>query len=94
MKLRVIKKADNTVIVFGEWFDSLYGNTYYDARVITAGKAYEIAYKYGYNAGDTQSIDEALAACGLRVRKGQGLAGYSSVVCFTVAKLKRELFKK
>lgn len=94
-QLKTITKADNVSILFGEWFDRLYGNTYYDALVYVGDKAYEVSYQYGYNAGDTQSIDEALVECGYRVRtnKADRWAPYSHIHVNICNKLKRELFK-
>lgn len=70
--MKTIKKADNVSILFKEWFDKTYGNTYYDADIYIGDKHYAIAYQYGYNAGDKQSIDEALAEIGYRVRSCKG----------------------
>ena len=95
MKLKAIKKADNVTIVFGEWFDKTYGNTYYDALVYIGDEVHEIPYQYGYNAGDAQSIDEALKACGYRVRENKISKSipYSYIRTVCTQKLKRELFK-
>lgn len=95
MALKAIKKSDSVAIYFGEWFDKTYGNTYYDAEVHIGAVSFQVAYKYGYNAGDNQAIDEALASCGYRVRanKKDRFAGYKIVRTFTGSKLKRELFK-
>ena len=95
MKLKATKKADNITIVFGEWFDKTYGNTYYDAKVYIGESEYEVPYCYGYNAGDAQSIDEALEACGYRVRtnKRDRFAPYRDIRTVITTKLKRELFK-
>ncbi len=94
-KLSVLKKSDHVSICFGEWFDKSAGNTCYDAEVSINGSTYQIAYRYGYNAGDVQSINEALAACGYRVRNNtfQRWAPYASIHTYTSTKLKRELFK-
>lgn len=71
MKLKATKKSDNITIVFGEWFDKSAGNTYYDAQVYIGDKVHHVPYQYGYNAGDQQSIDEALEACGYRARSNK-----------------------
>ena len=94
-KLKTLTKADHVSIVFGEWFDRLNGNTYYDALVYVGTERHPVAYQYGYNAGDTQSIDEALASVGYRVRacKADGWAPYSHIHTSCMPKLKRELFK-
>lgn len=94
-KLKTVKKSDNVVINFGEWFDRTYGNTYYDAEVYVGDKRYLVAYQYGYNAGDKQSIDEALAAIGYRVRtnKGDVHAPYRNIRVTVFDKKKRDLFK-
>jgi len=94
-QLKALKKSDNVSILFGEWFDRINGNTYYDALVYVGDTVHEIAYQYGYNAGDTQSINEALKECGYRVRanKADRWAPYRSIHVNTCNKLKRELFK-
>ena len=94
-KLKTLKKSNNVSILFGEWFDKVNGNTYYDALLYIGDKSYQIAYQYGYNVGDTQSIDEALAEVGYRVRtcKADRWAPYKHIHVNTCNKLKRELFK-
>lgn len=94
MKLKTIAKADHVTIIFGEWFDKTYGNTYYDAEVFIGGKVYQVPYQYGYNAGDKQSIDESLAAIGYKVRvnKKDIHAPYRHIHTRCVGKRKRELF--
>jgi hypothetical protein len=96
MKLKTVKKADNVVIIFGEWFDRTYGNTYFDAHVYVGGKDYKVPYGYGYHAGSKQSIDEALAAVGYRVRtnKGDMHAPYRHIKVQVVDKKKRELYTR
>lgn len=93
--LKALKKADNVTMVFGEWFDKQAGNTYYDVEIMVGDKSYEVASRYGYNAGDKQSIDEGLAAIGYRVRinKVNRFAPYSHIHQVKTTKLKRELFK-
>ena len=95
MTLKATKKADNITIVFGEWFDRTAGNTYYDALVYIGDDVHEVPYQYGYNAGDKQSIDEALKAVGYRVRvnKADMWAPYRDIRVVCTTKLKRELFK-
>ena len=95
MKLKATKKADNITIVFGEWFDKSAGNTYYDAKVFIGDDVHYVPYQYGYNAGDNQSIDEALKACGYRVRenKADRFATYNYIRTAITSKLKRELYK-
>ena len=94
-KLKTVKKCDNVQIVFGEWFDKINGNTYYDAHVYVGDKDYQIPYQYGYHAGSQQSIDEALAACGYRVRtnKNDYHAPYRAIRTVCVDKKKRDLYK-
>lgn len=94
-KLSVLTSKDNVSICFGEWFDKTYGNTYYDAEVTINGTTFCIPYKYGYNAGDSQSIDEALKAAGYRLRANNKdrHKPYRNVHTYTCKKLKRELFK-
>lgn len=94
--MKTLTKANHVSIVFGEWFDRTYGNTYFDALVRVDDKSFPIAYQYGYNAGDNQSIDEALASCGYRVRKqskGDRFAPYRRIHTSTMDKLKRDLYK-
>ncbi len=94
-KLVALKKSDNVSIQFSEWFDKTHGNTYYDADVTIAGKTFNIPFKYGYNAGDKQSIDEALASAGYRVRKNNKdiHAPYRNISIYKRDVLKRELNK-
>lgn len=96
MKLKTVTKADNVSLIFGEWFDRTYGNTYYDVKVYIGDKVGTVKWGYGYNAGDKQSIDEALAALGYRVRKGPAsnrFAPYAHIRIDKHDKKKRELFK-
>jgi hypothetical protein len=94
-QLKALTKADHVSLVFGEWFDKINGNTYYDALVYVGDEVHEVAYQYGYNAGDKQAIDEALAAVGYRVRacKGNVHQPYSHIHTSCMPKLKRELYK-
>ncbi len=93
-KLKVLKKSDNVSLCFGEWFDKSAGNTYYDVQVIINSEVFEVPYQYGYNAGDIQSIDEALKYIGYRVRKSaHRWTPYDRIHTYTTTKLKRELFK-
>jgi hypothetical protein len=93
--MKTLLKKNHVSIVFGEWFDRYNGNTYYDALVRIDDHSHEIPYCYGYNAGDKQSIDEALAACGYKVRANPGdvHAPYRAIHTSTTNKLKRELYK-
>jgi len=93
--LKTIKKSDNVSIIFGEWLDKTYGNTYYDALVYVGDKSYTVSYKYGYHAGSEQSIDEALAAVGYRVRanKSNVHAPYRHIHVSKHDKHKRDLYK-
>ena len=94
MKLKTLKKSNHVSIVFGEWFDRPNGNTYYDALVRVDEEVHKVAYQYGYNAGSAQSIDEALAECGYRVRANNKdyYAPYRAIHTSTKDKLKRELY--
>lgn len=94
-KLKALKKSDNVTIIFGEWFDRINGNTYYDAEVYIGEKVYQVPYKYGYNHGDKQAIDESLAAVGYKVRVNIShmWKPYRYLRTRCVDKLKRELFK-
>lgn len=94
-KLKTLKKSDNVSIIFGEWFDRTYGNTYYDALIYVGDKVHTVAYQYGYNHGDKQAIDESLAAVGYRVRtnKDNIRAPYRHIRVVVVDKKKRDLFK-
>jgi len=93
--LKTLKKSDNVSIVFGEWFDKIYGNTYFDALVYVGDKSYTVSYRYGYNHGDRQAIDEALAAVGYRVRanKSNVHAPYKHIRVTVMDKKKRDLYK-
>jgi len=93
--MKVLTKKNNASIVFGEWFDRTAGNTYYDAFVRIDDKTFEVPYQYGYNHGDNQAIDEALAYCGYRVRNGSrdSWAAYRRIHSVCKDKLKRELYK-
>lgn len=95
-QLKAIKKSDNVTIIFGEWFDKTYGNTYYDAEVYIGDKVYQVPYQYGYNAPDHQAINESLASIGYRVRiyKNDGYKAYKNIHARCINKLKRELFKE
>ena len=93
--LKTIKTTDHVSIVFGEWFDKLNGNTYYDALVLINDETHEIRYKYGYNAGDHQAVTEALESAGYRLRtcKADRFKPFYAVHTSKTDKLKRELFK-
>lgn len=92
--MKTIKKADNVTINFGEWFDRTYGNTYYDAELYIGNKRFTVPMQYGYNAGDKQAIDEALADVGYRVRKSKDVhAPYKHIRVTVFNKLKRDMFK-
>ena len=95
-QLKALKKSDHVTIIFGEWFDKSAGNTYYDAEVYIDDKVYSIEYKYGYNHGDKQAIDEALEACGYRVRtnKANPFQAYRHLHTRCIDKLKRDLIKE
>ena len=94
LTLKVLKKSDYVSISFGEWFDKVNGNTYYDATVTVNKDTIEIPYQYGYNAGDKQSIDEALKAAGYRVRVSSSWAtAYGRIHTSCSPRLKRELNK-
>ena len=94
-KLKTLKKSDNVTIVFGEWFDRVNGNTYYDTLVMINGVNVEIPLKYGYNAGGIQSIDEALVSAGYKVRvnKNNRFAPYDNLHIVKTEKLKRDCYK-
>ena len=94
-KLKVLKASDSVSMQFGEWFDRGAGNTYYDATLNINNKTHYIAWKYGYNAGDKQSIDEALLSAGYRVRNNNKNIhkAYNSITVYKTSKLKRELNK-
>ena len=93
--LKTIKATDHVSIVFGEWFNKTYGNTYYDALVRINDETHEIRYQYGYNAGDHQSVTEALESAGYRLRtcKADRFKPFNAVHTSVTTKLKRELFK-
>ncbi len=92
-KLKALKKSDHVTLVFGEWLDKLPGNTYYDVEVMINETTHRVPYQYGYNAGSNQSIDEALASIGYRVRNSRDYhAPYRAIHTSTKDKLKRELF--
>ncbi len=97
-QLKALKKSDHVSITFGEWFDKVNGNTYYDAVVYIDDKVYEIPYQYGYNHGDKQAIDEALAECGIgyrvRVNSSNPHLPYSYLHISCIDKLKRNLIKE
>lgn len=94
-KLKTLKKSDNVVMIFGEWFDKTYGNTYYDIEVWVGDDQYNVALRYGCNAGDAQSIDEGLEAIGFKVRKNSRnhFAQYKHIKTKVISKLKRDAFK-
>ena len=93
--MKTIKATDHISIVFGEWFDKHYGNTYYDALIRINGESFEVAYQYGYNAGGAQSVNEALAAIGYRLRTSTKHPNrpYRAIHISTTPKRKRELYK-
>ena len=93
--LKTVKKADNLFIIFGEWFDKANGNTYYDAEVNVGDSTHKIKYQYGYNAGDAQSIQEALKECGYRLRtlNKDRFKPCREARVKIVSKLKKDLFK-
>jgi len=93
--LKTLKKSDNVSIIFGEWFDKINVNTYYDALVYVGSKSYTVSYQYGYNHGDRQAIDEALADVGYRVRtnKSNVHAPYRHIRVTVMDKKKRDLYK-
>ncbi len=93
-KLKALKKSDHVTIVFGEWFDDLNGNSYYDAEVMINETTHCTPYRYGYHAGSNQSIDEALASAGYRVRNSRDYhAPYRAIHTATKPKRESELFK-
>ncbi len=94
-KLKVLTNKDSVIIIFGEWFDKTYGNTYYDAKVYINDDVYIIPYQYGYNHGDNQAVTEALEHCGyrLRINKRDRFAPYRRIHVECIDKLKRELHK-
>lgn len=95
-KLKVLRSTDSVSMVFGEWFDKMYGNTYYDCFIRINGLCFEVEYCYGCNAPDKQAIDEALTEIGYRVRKHKRdqWIPYRRIHTVCKDKLKRELFKK
>ncbi len=94
-KLKALKKSDHVTLVFGEWFDKLNGNTYYDVEAMVNETTHRIPYRSGYNAGANQSIDEALASSGYRVRNSTRdyHAPYRAIHTAIKDKRKSELFK-
>ncbi len=94
-KLKALKKSDHVTLVFGEWFDKLPGNTYYDVEAMINETTYRIPYQSWYNAGSAQSINEALASIGYRVRNTTRdyYTPYRDIITIIKPKLKRELFK-
>ena len=94
--MKTLSSRNHVTIVFGEWFDKTYGNTYYDALVQIDDHSIQIPYQYGYNAGDTQSIDEALLCAGYRLRsnKRDPSRPYQNIHVACKDKLKRELYKE
>jgi len=94
-KLKALSNKNTVTLVFGEWFDKTYGNTYYDVLVLIDDLEFTIASQYGYNAGDRQSIDNALAECGYRVRVNNEnrWRPYDQLNIRHSQKLKRELYK-
>lgn len=95
MKLKTVKKADHCSITFGEWFDRVNGNTYYDAEVWIDDKCWHVAYCYGYNAPDQQAVSEALKEIGYKLRTcaADHFRPFNEVRTTCYNKLKRELFK-
>ena len=93
--LQVLTRKDTVLLVFGEWFDKVNGNTYYDVELKINDTWHNVAYQYGYNATDKESIDKALSEVGYRVRnnKRDHHAPYKALKLFKGNKLKRELFK-
>jgi len=94
--IQTTKKSDNVTINFGEWFDKINGNTYYDAHIYIGNNSYQVRYQYGYNHGDKQAIDESLNAIGYRVRacKKDVHAPYRHIRVNCFGKKKRELFRE
>jgi hypothetical protein len=92
--MKTIKKSDNCQIIFGEWFDKINGNTYFDALIYVGDSKYTVPYTYGYNHGDKQAIDESLAKIGYRVRanKKDTWKPYHSIRTVCLNKLKRDLY--
>lgn len=94
-KLKTLKATDNVTIVFGEWFDKTYGNTYYDTEILINGQSSLLKYQYGYNAGDVYSIDDALKSIDFKVRANNRdkWQPYKHLNIVKTNKLKRDLFK-
>lgn len=95
MKLKILKATDIVTMIFGEWFDKTYGNTYYDVEIFVNQEHFTVPYQYGYNHGDNQAIREGLASIGYRVRnnKSDPFKPLRSINVSCINKLKRELFK-
>jgi hypothetical protein len=93
-KLKTLTKADHVTIIFGEWFDKVNGNTYYDAEIFVGDHVHRVPYCYGYNHGDKQAIDESLAKIGYKVRVNRRNvhAPYRHLHVRCADKLKRDLF--
>ena len=94
-KLKALSSKDSVSIVFGEWFDKTYGNTYYDTKLFINNDVFRLPYQYGYNHGDQQAVNEALKAVGYRLRKNtrdhwKPLRNINTTV---IQKLKRDLIK-
>ena len=66
--MKTIKKTDHVSMVFGEWNDRTYGNTYYDISIRINDLNFTVAWQYGYGAGSAQSIEEGLKSIGYRLR--------------------------
>ncbi len=94
-KLKALKKSDYVKLVFGEWFDEVNGNSYYDVEVTINETTHRIPYQYGYNAGSSQSIAEALTSIGYRVCNSTRdyHAPYRAILTTFVDKRESELFK-
>lgn len=103
--MKTITKKDDVSILFREWFDKTYGNTYHDATIYAnlydkevgfqVSHCFKMPKQYGYNAGDIQSIAEALSFAGLRLRasKRSKWMAYEGVLVRVKQTLKRELNK-
>ena len=89
--MKTITKRDKVIIVIGEWFDKVNGNTYYDATISINGKDYFIPSKYGYSADNEWNLKELLNQIGFRIRKDKRVLDYCKV--YTQEKLKRALNK-
>lgn len=94
-KIKTLTSKDHVSIIFGEWFDKINGNTYYDATIRVNDNTFGLAWRYGYNAGDQQSIDEALYHAGYKVRKNNRdrWASYKNIHIMKRDVLKRDLIK-